>query len=152
MAGIFVSISHWWTNHPTFAFIATAVVTVVLSLYAQEIRRLLHWPFRFAGKHLSESITNEQQSRQSYLAYFHNDSYKLVLFLAWYVLRSLTHGLWYGFLALLSAWFIFHINLRFEVIAVSVLVADGVKLQSILQDAMGWWEPQSGFRSRKLKK
>jgi hypothetical protein len=138
MATTFASIGTWWVKHAAITAIGTILFSLLVSIYAPEVRRLLHWPFRFLGQRIVESATGQAKARELYLEFFRDDAYRLVLFLAWYVLRSaISSFFWSVFTAILVS-LIFRTPIGYVPFLAGFLMGDAVKLQALLRRAMGW--------------
>jgi hypothetical protein len=136
---VFASVTDWWHKHPD----TVKLGLFFLGLYGAHFRRFLHWPFVQLGKQISERANSSHELQLQYLRFFQRDAYRLILFLAWYTLKTLYTAFWFSIIGAISFFILFRSSFGFWGIFVGVMVGKGYDLLRVLRHAMGQESPSS---------
>jgi hypothetical protein len=90
------------------------------------------------GKRIAESVAGQAKAHDLYLEFIRDDAYKLVLFLAWYVLQSIISSFFWNVFGAILFTLLFHTPIGFQPFLAGILMGDAVKLRLLLRKAMGW--------------
>jgi hypothetical protein len=83
------SVAHWWATHPGWVTFIYFLIALWVSLYTDRARSIIFAPIRIPASRLARYMEKDLDNQIEVLTYMHTDTFRLVHYLAFYLLHAL---------------------------------------------------------------
>jgi hypothetical protein len=94
MANLFHAVHAWWTVHPGWVNLIYFLLAVMVSLFADRVRRLLSLPVLYSAKSMRSLMERDTKRNLEVMHAVGDSTFKLVLYIACYSLDSFVWIFW----------------------------------------------------------